>query len=580
MIVCKKCNYDINRAVDFCPRCRAKLEFTEAEVRELAELYSAALANKEYESAVEYCRILASTGKLEFEREYGRMLERGELVTRDYDLAMRYFLSAAKKFDAWSAYRYSRLVSRGNDRAGRFWLLFSALLGCPEAYPKAASTLSHEGDERSANYYYIQAALHDDVDSIVELAGRLYRGEHIEKNESAAKWYLDKLTFPPLYALKLVYKLRSVKSRAPSEYIFDREPLIRSLTAEAAKCGFREAYYKLNTMLSELGDRDALTLSAMLLADGVGCTQNIDEAVRRFTEAAAQGSREAYICLAELFLTNEYESAEPELAIHYYEEAGKLGSPDAYEALGDLYESGTSVEKDLAKAEAYYSRARELGSEGAGAKADLIRRERDTLFRDALNIQSENPKRAFRAFAIAAAMGHKSAPLKLAECYLKGSGTEPDRYAAYYWFKTAAEGGDDKAIYPLALCYYNGVGINRDLDKAKKLFTKAARLGSEGAKRALSRLMESKKKKLSAKLYSKAMRLIYKKKYDRALSILELARVLGNAKAVYTLGTLHEFGLGTDTSRPRASAYYDESFRLGFMDTGSNYKRIILKLIR
>ena len=186
MIICKKCNYQSLTVSERCQRCGAPVSFDEREIKEILERQAESLKNKEYEAYVEYTKLLAFAGQIEGEREYGRMLEKGELVSRDYDEAMRFFCCAAKKRDAFSAYRYSRLVSRASDAAGRFWLLYSALLGAPEAYPRAAELLDREGFVGEANYFYNLSAKHDDVDSIVEMASRYYKGVGVSPSRENA----------------------------------------------------------------------------------------------------------------------------------------------------------------------------------------------------------------------------------------------------------------------------------------------------------------------------------------------------------------------------------------------------------
>ena len=128
------------------------------------------------------------------------MLERGDSVPRDLDAAMEYYYMAAEKNDATSAYRYSRLAERTSDKAASFWLLYSAALGCVEAYPALADKLARDGDDELANYYYALSAAYDDTDSIVTLAKRYYNGVGTEQNLPYAKWYMDKLTLPPIHA--------------------------------------------------------------------------------------------------------------------------------------------------------------------------------------------------------------------------------------------------------------------------------------------------------------------------------------------------------------------------------------------
>lgn len=581
MIVCKNCGYEMRGATDICPRCKKRIELSRAEEQELSAAFRDAMRARSYETAVGYCKLLANAGCTDFEREYGAILEKGELAPRNYDEAMSYFLRAAKKQDAYSAYRYSRLVSRMNAETGRFWLIYSALLACPEAYPAAAKQLAEEGLQKEATHFYALSAKHDDVDSIIELARRYYTGVGVVPSAEHAKWFMDMLSIPPIYALKLSYRLRGIRAKEPPEEEASLEELVRRLSCEARRRGYAEPYYKLTSMLAGYGDVNAMTVLGTLLADGEGCEANLPEALRVLTEAATLGSADAYMCLAGIFLTGVYTEKDPELAARYLEAAGKLGIPEGYAKLASLYEEGTiGAERDYKRAEEFYRKAATGGLGDAAKKAEDIRARRERFFSNGVLLEGAEPEKAFRSFAIAAAMGHGAAPLKLADCYLKGTGTEPNRQAAFFWYKTAAEGGDDGALYPLGLCYYNGVGVARNTRLARETLTKAARLGSEGARKALRQLNEARLGALAASLYSRGMRLMFQKKFAAAKRTLELAAELAHGKACYTVGCIHEFGIGTGSDRAKAAAFYDESFRRGFRDEGSRYKKIILKMIR
>ena len=580
MIACKKCGYESLNAEERCPRCNAAIELSSGETQSILEKLALARAEREYPAVVEYVKILAWCGHTDYEREYALMLEKGDTVGRNYDEAMRFFARAAVKHDAYSAFRYSKLLGRVNEKASRFWLLYAAVLGCPDSYPKAAELLSKEGYDKDASYFYILSAKHDDIDSIVTIASRYCKGIGCPVSPEYAKWYMDKLSFPPLYAFKLAHKLKGVSPKEPPEELFDKEPLIRRLLAMAEQFGFKEAYFKLTEMLAELSDVSAMTVLATLYADGVGCRKDIGEAVRIFTEAAALGSEESYVCLANIFLGGFGLEASPELAERYLLAAEKLGSAEASFRLGELYEAGEFFAKDLKKAEAHYRIASDRGVGEAAVRADRIVALRRKFFDDAMESRGKNPEKAFKALAIATAMGHKAAIVKLADAYLKGEGTKQDKSTAFYWYSEAVLAGDDSALYPLGLCYFMGVGVNRNFAKAKDVLLRAVSAGSEGAKITLKRLYEGKRKKLAQKLYSKAMRLVYMKKYRPAHAMLLLAIELSSAKAQYILGCMYEFGLGVDCDRGVASEYYAAAYNGGFIDKNAKYKKLVLKLIR
>ena len=508
------------------------------------------------------------------------MLETGNLVERDYDEAMRFYHRAAKKHDAFAAYRYSRLVSRANTQIGDLWLLYSALLGCPDAYPDAAKLLSKECFEVDANYFYNLSAKHDDVDSIVEMANRYYKGIGVPTSSAYAKWYMEKLRIPPLYALKLSYKLKGVKSEEPSEENYDKEPILKRLISDAMRLDVKEIYFKLTEMLAELENMEAMTVLGTLLTDGYGCDADMEAAITVFTEAAALGSADAYVCLAKIFLSDEYEKKSPELALRYLEAAFKLDSADASFMLAEIYEAGDVCERDFKKAEFYFSRAHELGIPEAGVRAEKIIETRNRLFKEAEENRKSAPEKAFKAYAIAAAMGHKGAPLKLADAYLRGEGVKRDGRSAYFWYSEAVRLGDDVALYPLGLCYASGTGVNRDFALAKSTLMKAARLGSEGAKRAVTALYEGKKKKLERRFYSRGMRQLFGKKIEAACLSFECAGELGSLEAYYILACLYEFGVGIEGDREKAREYYKIAYDGGFADKDSKYKKLVLKFVR
>ena len=113
-------------------------------------------------------------------------------------MAMDFYRRAAEKFDPYSAYKYSDLISRINEKVSRFWLEFSAFLDYSSAYLEAARSHIERGESQFANHYLYLASVYDDVDAIVLLAERYYKGEGIEKSPEIAKWYMDRLSFPPI----------------------------------------------------------------------------------------------------------------------------------------------------------------------------------------------------------------------------------------------------------------------------------------------------------------------------------------------------------------------------------------------
>ena len=580
MIYCKECGYEGIYTGPTCSQCGAQIRLDAKELVELKKEINAAKDAGEYETVVENLLILVDMGDTDGEREYAKLLERGSLVPRNIDLATDYYSRAATQNDPTSAYRYAHLVSRMNDAAGRFWLAFAALLGCPEAYLGAADNYAASGENDCANYYYYLAASGDDVDAIVKLATRYYSGEGIEHNESYARWYMDKLTFPPLHALKMAYKLRSVKSaEAPVIPCHDQDGMIRDLLAKAKKAGFLTAEAYLNGLLADRGDTDAMCELAehYLFADD---GKNPNEAIRVLTRAAAGGSARAYTMLGLVYRSGAIVPQNLSLALDYLERAGKLGNPEAYEYMGDVYHSKGYQGRDVAKACELYELAAEGGLASAGEKAASIRANREAYYNNADLDAATDPEKAFRGYAISAMMGYAPAMLKIAECYALGIGTPRDRSSAFTYYRKAAESGLAEARFPLGICYSRGVGVAFSFAKAVENLTLALKVGDSRASKELTRLYENKKRRLGNKLYSQAMRLVYQKKFSEAARVLTVAIDFKHPKAIYTLGCLYEFGRGVDCNRRYAYDLYTAAEKLSFKDTRSKYKSNILRMIK
>ena len=580
MIYCKECGYEGIYTGPVCSQCGARIRLDERELIDLKREIKAAKAAGEYETVVENFLILADMGDTDGEREYAKLLEKGSLVPRDIDLATDYFYRAAKKNDPTSAYRYSRLVSRMNDAAGRFWLAFSAVLGCPAAYLGTAEQYAELGKHDFANHYYYLAASGDDVDAIVKLASRYYSGEGIEQNESYAKWYMDKLTFPPLHAIKMAYRLRSVKAaEAPAIVCKNYDGMIRELIGEAKKQQFPTAEAYLYGLLADRGDSDAMCeLAEHYLFDESG--RNPNEAIRVLTRAAASGSARAYTMLGLVYRSGAVVPQNIPLALDSFEHAGKLGNAEAYEYMGDIYHSKDYTGRDIAKAYELYELAASGGVASAGEKAAGIRASREGYYYHAPRDEDTDPERAFRGYAISAMMGCAPAMLKLAECYALGIGTEVDRSLAFDYYKKSVERGLEAAYFPLGICYSRGVGVAFNFDLAVKNLKRALNNGDERAKKELVRLYENKKRHLGDKIYSQAMRLIYQKKFSEAVRVLTVAIDFKHPKAIYTLGCLYEFGRGVECDKRYAYELYTAAEKLSFKDTRSKYKSNILRMIK
>lgn len=579
MITCKSCGNTAKYEKKFCPGCGAEFILTDVEISERLILLRELTSKKKFAEAAECHHILADAGNTVSEREYAKILERGELVPQNCDLAMEYYLRAAKKNDAYSAYRYSRLVSKRSDSASRFWLVYSAVIGCEEAYSPSAELMCDFGKEREANYFYTLSARCGVTDSIVTLARRYYNGVSGESRPEYAKWYLDKLRIPPLGAVKLAYKLRSVTPREPIEAdVVTYTKILRSLFTDAEKLKFDTALYRISELLSDKGDVDALAMLGIMKTLGRAAKKDIEAGIKTLIRAAENDSMRANLFLGDTFSQNIIVPRNMSAAIKYYEEAGDLGCSEAYETLGNLYFDGTLVDKDVASAVEYYDLAAKCGSQSSLEKSRRIKNERERIYTEACEVSE--PANAFSLFNLASSMGHVAATFRLADCALNGYGTNVNRKLAFTKFKDAAALGYNNALCPLGKCYEYGIGTRLNYKRARNILLKAEALGDAAAHEELLTMMERKLRRTAQSLYSSAMRLFHAKKFKLAKSHLDIAVELGHPKAIYTIGCLYEFGMGVECDKNKAFDLYEEAYTLKFRDPRARYKLIVLKMLR
>ena len=392
---------------------------------------------------------------------------------------------------------------------------------------------------------------------------------------------MDKLKLPPIYAIKLAYKLRGKKAEKPPE----PSPknyfgLLRKLRNEAHNRGYGTAYFKLSKILADKGDGDSMTTVGEALIQGNGCKQNFAEGLKLLTRSAEMGNASAHISLARFYSDGKHTEKCADMALRHYVSAGELGDADSYETAGDIYYTGNGIAKDISKAMELYDLAIELGSLSALNKSNTVKREREALYKNALLAEAENPDESFSKYSGAYSMGHVEATYRLGLCYEFGIGTRINRKAAFQLYKRAVALGKKSALLSLGLCYAHGIGTKLDYSLAREALSEAERNGVEGATAAIQSSMERKKSRLGKRYYSTAMRLIYEKKFGLAREYLDLAAKFENPRAIYALGCLFEFGMGAPCDKERAFALYEKAYSMLFRDPRAKYKLSILRMIK
>ena len=581
MIKCRECGHTAEKFQLSCPKCNAEYSLTRLDIEDALEEARAAMKKREYAYSLEIYRALADIGITEAEREYAVLLENGGIAPRDLDGAMKYFFAAAKKNDPFSAYRYSKLAARTSDKASEFWLTYSALLGCKDAFLSAAEHYEDMADEETAGYYYALAAHGDSTEAIVTMAKRYYGGLGVEKNDSYAKWYMDKLTIPPLYAIKLALKLRGAVAKIPPEPEFtSRNRVVRALIRNAKKYSLDSAHLFLAELLAKSGSADALYSLGVLYAEGAAGHNRIDDALALLRLAVEKGSAEAAKYLGNMYTAGKSVERSIKTALEYYNRSAGLGEGSAYEIMGDMFAEGKGVDRNLAYAIELYELGMREGDSGCRIKATKLREEREELFHKAKSLESQNPDDAFDCCARSCAMGYLPAHKELARMFETGVGTKKNRRMAHLWYSLAVKGGDTDALYDLGRCYSRGIGVHFNFDQAIEILSRAKRYGSQQAEAEIFRLMSSKKKNMVRSLFSNGVQLIYNKKFEEAFELLSACRELGYAEGAYVLGCMYEFGLGVQTSRTLAFECYNFAFDSGFRDPRQAYKLKVLKMAR
>ena len=593
VIKCKNCGYECEYTGNSCIVCGSDIKPDTSDAENARRELERALKERNASRIKALHHLLADFGDTVSEREYAKILEKSDSQAENIDTAMAYYFAAAKKNDPYSAYRFSKLIGRSSERSAAFWLRYAAVLGSINSYPDVSDYFSAAGKEDVAAYYCALAAACDDTVSIVNMAKRWYDGIGVTKEPAHAKWYLDKLTIPPIHAIKLAYKLRSVEAAEPPRLTFPEfTKYIRLLAEEARALGFYTAYYYLVSNLAKNGDINAETALGILLTEGRGCEQNIERGRAILELSTSHGNPAAAVYLGEGHLSGKFFNKNVSYAIACYEKAAKLGYPDAYEKLGDIYRLGEVAERDIPRAIDFYDRAAAGGCSSAEQKSAELKQKRYEFYLDAyktINLtRSVTPDEAFSAFkaaAISSAMGEIRAMTLLAKCYFYGFGTKKDRRSGYFWFKEAADSGDREANIHLAFCYSRGLGTAFSFRDAVKYLKIAKSMGLGGASDELTLLYKRRMQKSVRALYAQSMELLFQKKYSEAAKLLSSFESLGYPKALYTLGCLYEFGRGVHSDPKRASAYYKRAFEGNsdfgsFADPKSEYKFNVMKLIR
>lgn len=226
---------------------------------------------------------------------------------------------------------------------------------------------------------------------------------------------------------------------------------------------------------------------------------------------ANQGKTQEKVSISRENFDKEYEKAAQYYTNEQYEKAfpilQHLAEQDyapAQSLLGYLYANGSGVPQDMKRAMEWLQKAAEQGD--------------------------------------AIAQGNLSSLLQAAGDYEQ----------AVKWLTKAAEQGDANAQYTLGLIYMQGEIVEHSWEDGKKWLLESKKNGMDPA------TIEE----LANGIYLSGLHW-YQKRAFNAMWILELAGELGNADALFKLGTCYEEGYIMDKDIPQAKSYFTKAAELG-----------------
>ncbi len=579
MILCKSCGYEGVYEGRKCPQCKAEFSLSGEEISRMEEDRRAAIVQGAHETALELTHILADAGQPAAAAAYGYMLYEGDGVIENPTAAMEYLSFAAHEGDAKGAYLYGKALEKQGNDEGRFFLIYSALLGYAEAYEAAAPVFFEAGKGEAGAAYLALAAACGSRTAALSLARRYESGRGVARDAALAKWYLSLAGPLPPHGWLMAFRLRKTAAKEPpAPTVPHLSSLISQMLGRAEKMGYKKIYLSLCQMLATRGDKEAQCRLGEIYIRGYLGTPSPTKGKEVLAYYGRQGNAAAYLLLGDLYRTGDGLSHSRVEAAACYNAAKALGSAEACVRLGDLYASGDKA-PNIPYAHQLYKEALALGSREGAQKAHAIEERREALYTRGKSVLATDAEDAYRAFAISASMGYTPAAVALGFCYEEGLGVQQDRRRAFLWYERAAKEKDAMAEYRVGRCYLHGIGVNRDFKAAHLFLRRAASAGVEEARVDLFAMLERRGQKLLRSLYSMGMRLLYIGKREAAKSIMERASALGFAKATYTLGCFYEFGIGTASHRDLAYETYRVAASQGFLDTRAAYKSVLLKMI-
>ena len=188
--------------------------------------------------------------------------------------------------------------------------------------------------------------------------------------------------------------------------------------------------------------------------NGLGVVKNDEEAVRYYRLLANAGVDDAFLYIANIFLTDGKQGRDYVSAQNWLRQGATRNHAKCCYELAKLHLSGRGAVYDPGEGMRLMYRAANLNSKDA--LYYLGKAYRDGMFQIPVNYQ-----KSLVYLKAASEQNHSEATTLLGLMYLNGQGCAKNTYTAYDLFYIAAEHGSAEAQYQLALLYRDGIGVTQ-----------------------------------------------------------------------------------------------------------------------
>lgn len=231
--------------------------------------------------------------------------------------------------------------------------------------------------------------------------------------------------------------------------------------------------------LAENGDFRSQYYVGYQYLNGLGVTQNVDEALKFLKSSSDQGFDMAQAQMAFLYAEGELLPKDLDRAVVLYQKAAAQYNASANLNLGVMYYNGDGVPVD-------YKKALECFKKVPISFNPLVSRYLGEIYLNQPSLRDY--AQALSYYKISAQKGDLSSFFNIGEIYRKGLGVDANPSEAMTYHRYAASKGYAPSQYMVGLMYVNGEGVSRNINKAYAWLTMASEQNFEIASQALQQI--------------------------------------------------------------------------------------------